>query len=366
MLYYFWKRLTIFKEVVYIIYIDLSSGDQYLRNPSISESLSTYFITDPKFKDTVFHFSHSSRTSVVVGVNQDVYSEVNLDYIQAHQITLSRRAAGGGAVYIDPGNLTYAFVDNDNGTDYLNFKKYATPVIRVLKQLGVDAEMTGRNDLTVNGMKFSGMSSLKIGNRFSCGGTIMLDVNLNAASQSLTPPKTKLASKGIKSVHSRVTNIRQFFKPEFQDISIDQLKGLILKEVFQVKDLSKIPTYKMTEEDWQGVKRIADNSFKTKNWIMGKKMNDDYFHTNHYNGIGTIEMSFSVSGGLINHAKIFGDFNKANGNLSEIETQLTGTPYNPKSLLECFKNSHLNQNIGAVTPEELTDLMINKDYNTKK
>ncbi len=110
----------------------------------------------------------------MLGVNQDAYSEVNLDYIKQQHIHLSRRAAGGGAVYVDHGNLTYAFVDNDDGTDYLNFKKYATPAINVLHQMGVNAEMTGRNDLTVDGKKFSGMSSLKIGNRFSCGGTLMI------------------------------------------------------------------------------------------------------------------------------------------------------------------------------------------------
>lgn len=345
--------------MILIIFVDLSNGDAYLRDPAISQSLSTYFITNEKFQDTVFHFSQPLRASVVVGVNQDVYSEVNLDYIRAHQIVLSRRAAGGGAVYVDPGNLTYAFVDNDNGTNYLNFRKYAAPVIRVLRRLGADVKMTGRNDLTVHGMKFSGMSSLKIGNRFSCGGTIMLDVDLDAASQALTPPKTKLASKGIRSVHSRVTNIRQFFKPTYQQIPVSQLKALILKEIFQVEKLADIPTYKMTETDWQQVQKIAQASFKTKDWVMGKRITDDYFHSKHYAGVGTVEISFSVTNGIITHAKVFGDFNQANGNLAEIEHELIGTPLTRDSLREAFRISHLSQNIGAVTPEELTDLVLN-------
>ncbi|MDN6597527.1 MAG: lipoate--protein ligase, partial [Lentilactobacillus parabuchneri] len=84
-------------------------------------------MTADQFTDTIFHFSRPFEASVVLGVNQDAYSEVNLDYIKQQHIHLSRRAAGGGAVYVDHGNLTYAFVDNDDGTDYLNFKKYATP-----------------------------------------------------------------------------------------------------------------------------------------------------------------------------------------------------------------------------------------------
>nr|WP_279185807.1 hypothetical protein [Lentilactobacillus buchneri] len=95
-----------------IIFVDLSDPNSqlHLRDPGVSGSLSTFFITSPKFTDTIFHFSQPAAASVVLGVNQDAYSEVNLDYIKTHDIRLARRGAGGGAVYVDPGNLTYAFM----------------------------------------------------------------------------------------------------------------------------------------------------------------------------------------------------------------------------------------------------------------
>lgn len=298
----------------------------------------------------------------MLGVNQDAYSEVNLDYIKQQHIHLSRRAAGGGAVYVDHGNLTYAFVDNDDGTDYLNFKKYATPAINVLHQMGVNAEMTGRNDLTVDGKKFSGMSSLKIGNRFSCGGTLMIDVDLDRAAKALTPPKTKLKSKGVKLVHSRVTNIRQYFLPKYRDITFAGIKELMLKEVFSTDDLASIPTYKMTASDWQEVEKIASGKFNDPDFIMGTKRDDDFFHGEHFDGLGTIEISFSVNDGIITHARIFGDFNKANGDLHAIEDQITGVPFREDSLVEAFRISHLSDNIGQISPQQMAELMLDKQF----
>ena len=351
------------RELSTIIFVDLSDSNsqRHLRDPGVSGSFSTFFITSPKFSDTVFHFSQPASASVVLGVNQDAYSEVNLDYIKNHHIHLARRGAGGGAVYVDSGNLTYAFIDNDNGTNYLNFKKYATPAIHVLHKLGVDAEMTGRNGLTVDGKKFSGMSSLKIGNRFSCGGTLMIDVNLDQAAKALTPPKTKLASKGIKSVHSRVTNIRQYFLPQYRQITFDEIRQLFLEEVFQTTDLAHIRTYTMSEEDWQEVEQIAHSKFTDPKFIMGTKRDDDFFHGNHFDGLGTIEVSFSVNDGIVTHARIFGDFNQANGDLQAVENQLVGTPFK-HNLEEAFRTANLSANIGQISPTEMAELMLNPNF----
>lgn len=172
--------------------------------------------------------------------------------------------------------------------------------------------MTGRNDLTVDGKKISGMSALKIGNRFLCGGTLMVDVDLAAAAKALTPPKAKLQSKGIKSVHSRVTNIRQYFEPKYKNMTFEELEKRILLTVFRVTDIRDVPTYKMTDEDWKEVLQIADDTYTGDDFVMGTKPNDDYFRGRHFDGVGTVEVSFSVKNDVISHAKIYGDFNNPN------------------------------------------------------
>lgn len=272
---------------------------------------------------------------MVIGLNQDVYSEVNLNFIRDQQIQLSRRFAGGGAVFVDPGNLTYVFIDNDDGSNYGDFTRYAQPVMSTLKKLGVDAKMKGRNDLTVDGKKVSGMSALKIGNRFLCGGTLMVDVDLAAAAKALTPPKAKLQSKGIKSVHSRVTDIRD------------------------------VPTYTMTDDDWKDVLKIADEAYTGGDFVMGEKPNDGYFRGRHFDGVGTVEISFSTKNDIVTHAKIYGDFNNPNGNLAAIENHITNVPFAKDSLEEAFSVTNLEANIGKVAPGDMADLMLKEKYDLK-
>lgn len=351
--------------MIKILYVDVSSGHDYLAQPAIGQYLSTYFITNPKFKDEVVFFYRPKTPIIICGVNQNVYSEVNLAYCQAHGIKIARRGAGGGAVYVDPGNLTYCFVDNDDDHHYLDFKYYARNAIATLKDLGVAAAMTGRNDLTVDGKKFSGMSALKIGNRFSTGGTLMVDVDLDNAAQALRPPKSKLASKGVKSVHSRVTNLRPYFDSRYRNMTLAQLQTKFLLKLFHVADLHQIPTYVMTKADWQAIEKAATAKFGNPKWVMGKKTTDTNYHSAHFDGVGTVEISFSVDNHVITHAKIFGDFNKMNGNLRQIEDQLIGTPYNVTSLTEAFIQGNVAGNIGAVSPRDLAKMLVDKLFADK-
>lgn len=345
-----------------MLYTDLSSKADYSGNPMTFEIASRYLMADDRFDETLFNWSRPMKPSVIIGGNQNIYSELNLDYIKAHDIQIARRAGGGGAVYVDSGNLTYSFIDTDDGTNYMNFKKYATPVINVLKRLGVDAELSGRNDLTVDGKKFSGMATFKAGSRFYVGGTLMIDVDLDAAAKALNPPKSKLASKGVQSVHSRVTNLRPYFSDQYKDISIEDILGMILKEIFQVDDLADVPTYRFDSQDWDKIEAMRQRDYPGDDWIMGKQFHDNYFHSNHFDNVGNVEISFSVNNGIVTHAKIFGDFNKANGNLAEIEDRITGVPFERDNLIEAFENSHLADNIGNVTPAELAELMVNPDF----
>ncbi len=344
--------------MITIIYVDFSNGLNYLKDPAVNQAISEFLEQHPKLNDTLFYFFHPQTPIVICGVNQNVYAEVNLEYLKKHNIRLARRGAGGGAVYVDPGNLTYCFIDTDNGTNYQNFQLYAQPALKVLHKLGVDAIFGGRNDLTVNGKKFSGMSSLKIGSRFSCGGTLMIDVDLDAASKVLHPTKAKLASKGVKSVHSRVTNIRQYFKPEYKDITFDEIQDMMLKEVFKTDSLADIPTYKLTDQDFKDLNAIDQEKYGSKEWIYGPSEDDQTYHDQHFEGIGTVGIGFSVQNGFLVHPKIYGDFSLMSGNLGEIEDNLKGVPMNYDSLKEALHNSHLEKNIGKVSADAIAKMIL--------
>lgn len=349
-----------------MLYVDTSSGDQYLKQPAVGQYLSTYFITNPKFANEEVIFFYRPKTPIIIcGVNQNIYSEVDLAYCKKQGIKIARRGAGGGAVYVDPGNLTYCFVDDDRHHHYLDFKYYAKNAIQTLAKLGVEAEMTGRNDLTVANKKFSGMSALKIGHRFSTGGTLMVDVDLQRAAKALRPPKSKMSSKGVKSVHSRITNLRPYFSPKYRQITLTELQTQFLLNLFQVANLDQVPTYRMDQTDWQTVERAAQKKFGNPSWVMGTPVTDQNYHSEHFAGVGTVEISFSVTDGVITHAKIFGDFNKMNGDLGEIERQLVGAPYHLANLTEAFKQGNPERNIGPISPESLAKMMVDKRFADK-
>ncbi|MCO6541045.1 MAG: lipoate--protein ligase [Lactobacillus sp.] len=343
-----------------MLYVDMSDGEKYLKYPYVNQATSEFLETQTKFGDEKLLMFFQPQTPIVIcGVNQNIYAEVNLDYLRAHNIELTRRGAGGGAVYVDQGNLTYGYIDSDNGNNYQNFPLYAQTALEVLHELGVPAKMGGRNDLTVDGKKFSGMSSLKIGNRFSCGGTLMIDVDLENASRALHPLQAKLRSKGVKSVHSRVTNIRSYFKPKYQNITLPEIRDLFLKFAFKTDDLSQIPTYKFTDADWQNLVALGKSKYGDPKWVYGENnQEDEYFHAQHFADFGTVEISFSVDRGVISHCQIYGDFSLASGDLTVIERNLVGVPLQKANLIEALNQSDLKTNIGALSAEDLANVIL--------
>ncbi|NVY96417.1 lipoate--protein ligase [Lactobacillus sp. DCY120] len=346
-----------------MLYIDLSNGAEYLKYPYISQAMSEFFESETQFGDqTLLYFFHPIQKFVICGVNQDLEAELNLDYIHEHDITVMRRGAGGGAVYVDPGNLTYCFVDTDRGNNYQNFAYYAQTALALLQELGVPAEMGGRNDLTVDGKKFSGMSSARVGDRFSCGGTLMVDVDLDAASLALHPLKAKLRSKGVKSVHSRVTNLRQYFAPQYQDITLEELQTLFIKKAFGVTDLAQVPTYRMQTADWERMLALAKKKYGSPAWIQGPKRPGTQFHARHFAGLGTVEASFSVEKGILTQLKLYGDFSLASGNLQLVEAQLLGVPFHKENLVEALQQADLKHNLGAFQPAELAEMLLETQY----
>ncbi|MDR2718490.1 MAG: lipoate--protein ligase family protein, partial [Treponema sp.] len=153
-----------------------------------------------------------NHNSIIVGKHQNTLAEINSVFVKAHNISVVRRLSGGGAVYHDPGNLNYTFI-TDAGTDNtIDFAAFCLPVQKALVSFGVPVEITGRNDMTVMGRKFSGNAQYLKHERIMHHGTILYDSCMDTLSQALNLSNDKIESKGIQSVRSRVTNIRPYMK----------------------------------------------------------------------------------------------------------------------------------------------------------
>jgi len=248
-------------------------------------------------KEGNYIYIWQNEPSVIVGVNQNTLQEVNLAYVQDNGIKVVRRQTGGGAVYHDLGNICYTVVSKyDEGVD--NYKKFTAPVIEYLNSLGVKAEFSGRNDITVGDKKISGNAQTVYNGRVLHHGTLLFDTDLTVLSSALNPNKLKTQSKGIKSVRARVCNISEF------------TTGLTAREFFLSLGehfKKECEVYQFSKEDEDKINELVQKKYGTYEWNIGyspkgKNRLDAKFD------FGILTITFDTENGVIKNAEAFGDF----------------------------------------------------------
>lgn len=319
-------------------------------NPSTSASFNMaaeeYILKN--FSEDVFMLWQADKT-VLIGKNQNTRKEIDVQYVEENDIKVIRRLSGGGAVYNDLGNTNFAFISTDSGDSFANFKKFTAPIIDLLKSLGVPAEFSGRNDLLVNGKKFSGNAQFKHKNRLLHHGTLLFSSNMEQLGKALSPDMLKFKSKGIKSVKSRVTNISEHL-PE--KISVEQFMNLANEHILETFSGSR--TYTFSDEDLIAIKKIEDERFANWEWNFGASPKYDFINQEKFPG-GLVEINLQVKDGIISSAKIFGDF-FSQDEISDIENELKGIKHDTASVRKTLLQFDLNNYFAGITLDELIQL----------
>lgn len=315
--------------------INLAIEEYALKHLDINESYLLFYINEP---------------SIIIGKNQNTIEEINTDYVEKNGIHVVRRLSGGGAVYHDLGNLNFSFITKDDGDSFLNFKKFTQPVVNALKNIGVDAEMKGRNDILVGERKISGNAQFSTRGRMFSHGTLMFDSEIENVVSALKVRKDKIASKGIKSIRSRVANISEFMD---EKMTVDEFRQLLLRNIFEGVD--PIPEYKLTEKDWEKIHEISKERYQNWDWNYGKspKFNLQFSHRF---PVGQIEFRLDVNKGIITNCKIFGDFFGV-GDIDEIENKLTGVQYERSAIAKALEDVNIQHYFGNVTKDEIIELI---------
>lgn len=301
------------------------------------------------FQDDVFMLWQNSP-AIVVGRNQNTLSEINYDYVREHNIAVVRRLSGGGAVFHDLGNLNFTFVQQRR-EHFSDFSHFTMPIIEVLAEMGIKAENSGRNDLTIDGRKFSGNAQCVIGDRMIHHGTLMLNITLNHLADALKVKPGKIKSKGIQSVRSRVTNINEHLK---SPITIDEFIDKISAHIRCA--YPDITPYEFSEKDKEAIQKLADEKYRTWEWVYGYSPKYNFYKEYRY-AAGGIETHLKVEHGIIIQAKFFGDFFGEHP-IEELEQLLIGAHHEREELDLLLSTVDLSRYFLGATREDILNALL--------
>ncbi len=298
--------------------------------------------------DEPYFYLWRNRPSVIIGLNQNAYSEVNLGYLNANGITLARRVTGGGAVYHDLQNLNYTIVGWQAANDSVLPPAVTGPtvIVEALRQLGVPAELTGRNDIFVEGRKVSGYARRVSKRQEIIHGTLMYDVDLDSLTHVLDTPESKLNAKGIGSVKSRVANLKDFL-PGFK--SLDEVQAS-LQDILASGDCQM----ELTEDQLAEVQRMADEKFSTWDFIYGRSRQADLVRKAKL-PCGTVEAAISLDRGLITSITFSGDF-MFDEPATELESKLIGCRFDRSTVAEIIQLS-ISRHFKGATIDDFLGLL---------
>lgn len=261
------------------------------RNPYYNHALEYFFANH---KIPIFML-WSNDDAVLLGKHQNIFREVDLSYAKNNDIELVRRLSGGGAIYTDPLNMQFSFVESQAyGND---FKYFAGLMINQLKKLGIEAEFTGRNDILVDSSKVSGNAQYMKNSMVVHHGSILYNINMEKLSHVLTPQKIKFQGKEVKSVQSRIKTLsdmvdldsKEFFK-KIQDGIIEDLK---------------LEEYKIDDRYHDEIESYVEK-FKDDYFVLGHGLTKANYQVKHPYGV--VEYSYDINKAYIENFAIEGDF----------------------------------------------------------
>lgn len=287
--------------------------------------------------------------SVIIGLNQNALSEVNLPYLEERGILLARRVTGGGAVYHDLGNLNYTIVGRSSDLER-DYPGYLTFIINALRSLGVDAELSGRNDILVGGRKVSGYAKRVWKDRLMVHGTLMFDVDLETLTHALSVPGSKFEAAGIASVHSRVTNLHDHLP---QMASVNDLAIAIEEILSRHHADAEVP---ITPAQRAHIEEMARTKFATWEWNIGRNPKATFNVSQHF-PCGSVEAHITVEHGIISAIHFSGDF-LGNTPTDTLAEALIGCRFERIALLECLTALKVSDYFDRLDAPTLTTFLL--------
>ena len=313
-------------------------------DPFFNLSAEEYFLCE---KGEDFFLLWRNEPCIVIGRNQNAADEINRDYVSTRSLPVVRRMTGGGAVYHDRGNLNFSFIINGEADRV----ELCRPVIDVLHSIGIEAEISGRNDILVGGRKVSGTAMCSRGGRSLFHGTLLINADLEAMSEALKPDENKLIGNGVKSVRSRVANLSEYTKEE---VSPDII-GAMLAEYMTERGGER---YELSESDIEAIEKLRDSKYSTDEWNFNAEKLQKSERARL--GCGTVYIKKKTACGRIEDIRIFGDFMNS-GDISKLEARLRGAELRRDETISALEEARVEKYIPNLTAYELADIIIKSE-----
>ncbi|MDR2899542.1 MAG: lipoate--protein ligase [Clostridiales bacterium] len=316
-------------------------------DPYVNHALEEWLMEN--YDDDCFMLWRNEK-ALLLGRNQNVRSEINLEAAKEHGVKIVRRITGGGTVYTDDGTIMFTFICG-SGRGFADFKHFSEPVVSAVRSLGINAEFSGRNDLTIDGMKFSGNAQCTYQGKLLHHGTLMYSTDIGAMAELLRVNKLKLQDKGVSSVKSRVTNISDFMDTP---MDIEKFRSYLFNKVME-SDKNAV-FLRLTDNQWNKVREKAKEKHALHQWIYGQSPEFNIKKEAKFTG-GMVQVYLNEKGGRIESASIFGDF-FGDRDISVLENVLSGVSYTREAINEALSNVSFNEYLHNISLDEFISAIL--------
>ena len=320
-------------------------------NPRYNLALEEYVL---KNLDGEYFFLWQNEPTIVIGKHQNTISEINLDYVEKKGIHVVRRMSGGGAVYHDLGNINFSFIQEKKDLADFDFSFFTRPIVDLLGELGIKAEFNSRNDLAIDGKKFSGNAQYIFKKKILHHGTLLFNSEMEELVNSLKVSKDKIESKGLKSIKSRVANIKDHIGKDSKIKEVSDFKDALFEHM--KNRMEEFEEYVLTENDKKEIEKLKNEKYDKWEWNYGESPEADIHRQRKYTA-GKVESYIKLKDGLIENIKLYGDFFSSR-EIEDLESGLKGKKYMISEIAEYLKTVNVSEYFSGFSEEEILDVII--------
>jgi lipoate-protein ligase A len=323
---------------------------RYIYNPSTDPAFNLaaeeWLLTD---SDDEIFMLWRNRPAVIVGRNQNTLAEIDEAFTRERGIPVVRRLSGGGAVFHDLGNINFTFINNGNPSEGLDFERFTVPIQQALRSMGVECVFSGRNDLLIEGKKFSGNAQHFHAGRILHHGTLLFASDMTDLTGALRVDPEKYRDKAVKSVRSRVTNISSHLKTPMEVTEfIEALMGF-------VSGGTSLDDMALTDAESETIEKMADKRYRAWDWNFGSSPAYNFSKRTRTEG-GLLDVNLYVKKGRILTARLFGDYFGVR-DVNSLEERLLGSRHERGELEARLAGVDLDEYLHGVTLPVLLDCL---------